>query len=163
MMEKTLIGLISDTHGEVYMTRRVLSIFDSYGIDMILHCGDIGASVVAEFSDRATHFVCGNTDDQTMISSLIEPGKHTYHERFGEVNSQGRSIAFLHGDDQNLLRQTIVADRWDVVCHGHTHTADKSRCGRTLVINPGALCRTIRPSAAVLETPSLEVTFFDLA
>jgi uncharacterized protein len=44
------------------------------------------------------------------------------------------------------------------VCHGHTHAFSSRFEGRTLVLNPGALARTGRPSLAVVELTSMEVT-----
>ncbi len=67
-------------------------------------------------------------------------------------------MAFLHGHDVKLLRDTIHSGQWDLVCCGHSHVYSSHFEGRTLVLNPGALARTSHPSLAVVEMPSLEVT-----
>jgi predicted phosphodiesterase len=67
-------------------------------------------------------------------------------------------VAFLHGHDITLLRHTIYSGQFDLVCHGHTHAFYSAFEGRTLVLNPGALARTSRPSLAIVDLASLEVT-----
>jgi uncharacterized protein len=158
-----LIGIVSDTHGDVQSARRAVRIFDTFEVGLIIHCGDIGHNVVGEFTDRPIHFVRGNTDDLSVICSAVNARNQTFHDRFGTMEVEGISIAFLHGDDVALLRETIQSQRWDVVCVGHTHSASKSNHGRTLVINPGALYRSFFPSVAVLEVPSREVTFIPMS
>ncbi len=153
------IGVISDTHGEVLTTQGAVRMFDSFRVDLVIHCGDIGTpAVVRQLVDRPCHFVLGNMDDPGLLRKAIEAASHTCHERFGYLRLADRSIAFLHGDDGALLRSTINSGRWDVVCYGHTHVAAQYLRGRTLVVNPGAIQRTSSPSVAVIELPSLEVT-----
>ncbi|HEY2414087.1 MAG TPA: metallophosphoesterase family protein, partial [Pirellulaceae bacterium] len=64
-------------------------------------------------------------------------------------------IAFLHGDDERLLAETIRAGKHDLVCHGHTHVVRQEKIGKTLVLNPGALYRANRHTIAVVELPTL--------
>jgi uncharacterized protein len=156
------IGVVSDTHGEVLETRRAIRVLEIFGVDMIIHCGDIGQKVVGEFKSRPTHFVCGNTDNSLTLNAVVRSPQQTFHDRFGSLEVEGRSIAFLHGDDAILLHETINSGRWDIVCFGHTHSSSKAYQGRTLVINPGAIYRSSYPSVAVVEIPSLEVTFIPL-
>ncbi len=153
------LGIVSDTHGEVWTAREAVRMFQSFQVDQILHCGDIGTAEIVElFADWPAHFVLGNMDDQGMLREAIGRAGQTCYERFGHLKVDGCSIAFLHGDDAMLLKHTIQSGRWDLVCHGHTHTAAKFRQGNTLVVNPGAIQRTGSPSVAVVELPSLDVT-----
>lgn len=154
-----LIGIISDTHGDVHGTRLAVRVFMSLGVDIVLHCGDIGsAEVVPLFSARPTHFVLGNVDRGGPLREAIQAAGQTCHERFGTLEIEGRRIALLHGDDQAVLRETVRSGRWDLVCHGHTHSASQSRHAETLVVNPGAVARTLQGSVAVVELPTLAVT-----
>ena len=101
-------------------------------------------------------------DDSGSLRGAICGNGHTCYERFGHLNVAGCSVAFLHGDDGKLLNQTIRSGRWDVVCCGHTHVAEKFSLGPTLVVNPGAIQRTGHPSVAVIDLPSREVNQIDL-
>ncbi len=152
------IGVISDTHGEVGATQRALEILDSLHIDLTIHCGDVGLEVVSLFHGRCVHFVHGNMDDPGRLREALTQPEHTLHDQLGTLEMEGRRVAFLHGHDVKLLHHTIHSGHWDLVCHGHTHAFSSSREAQTLVLNPGALAQTRRPSLAVVELPSLEVT-----
>ena len=103
------------------------------------------------------HFVRGNMDDPQTLPGVIDDPKHTYHDRIGTLEIEGRRIAFLHGDDVKLLRHTIHSGHCDLVCHGHTHVFAAARQGETLVLNPGAVSRGSQPSLAIVDLPSLDV------
>jgi len=152
------IGVISDTHGEVDLTRRALDILDAFHVDLTLHCGDVGFEVVSLLSGRQVHFVAGNMDDPDELRAAIVEPAHTLHDQLGTLEIEGCRVAFLHGHDVKLLHHTIHSGHWDLVCHGHTHAFSNRREGSTLVLNPGALSRTRSPSIAVVELPSTKVT-----
>ncbi len=153
------LGVISDTHGQVLTTQQAVRMFGSLRIDELIHCGDFGpAEMVALFSSWPSHFVFGNMDHAEALRVAIDLAGQTCHERFGQLHVEGRSIAFLHGDDEALLRQTINCGRWDLVCHGHTHRATEYSAGETMVVNPGAIHRTGCPTVAVIDLPALVVT-----
>jgi uncharacterized protein len=152
------IGVISDTHGEIVLTKQAVGVFDNFQVELILHCGDIGLKVVPLFVGHRVHFVPGNMDDADAVRCAISEGEHTLHEQPGTLTVRDCRIAFLHGHDIKLLYHTIHSGHWDLVCHGHTHIASSNREGETLVVNPGALVRTATPSVAVVDLPSLEVT-----
>ena len=159
-----LIGILSDTHGDLDGTRQAVRVFQSLEVDMVLHCGDVGQpGVVSLLSAWPVHFVLGNVDrDGTLWEGLTESG-NVFHARFGRLTLEGRSIALLHGDDTTRLRGAVSSGEWDLVCHGHTHCASKHRVGKTLVINPGAISRTYQPSVAMVELPSINITHIPLA
>jgi len=158
------IGLISDTHGDAHNTRAAVRMFESLEIDILIHCGDIGsAEVVSLLAPWPTHFVLGNMDPGNGLSKSIVDAGQNFHERFGQLEIDGRKIAFLHGDDSQLLRDSIDSQSWDLICFGHTHTATHFRQGQTLVVNPGAIRRTASPSVAIVDLPEMELTPVRLA
>lgn len=152
------IGVVSDTHGHVPYARDAVRMLESLDVELVIHCGDIGsADIVPLFAPWPTHFVFGNVDDDRRgLEAAIHAAGKQCHGRFGSLAIEGKKIAFLHGDDTLLLRQTIAGGEWDLVCHGHTHIARREQQGRTLVLNPGALYRATPHSLAHLELPSLE-------
>jgi uncharacterized protein len=152
------IGVLSDTHGEAQGIEQAIRILNQWGVSLLIHCGDIGADVVPLFKGIQTHFVHGNMDDPKQLQQVITDPQHTFHDRLGTLEIEGRRVAFLHGHDVKLLRHTIHSGHYDLVCHGHTHVFSNSVEGKTLVVNPGALARTDRRSVVVVELPSLEVT-----
>ncbi len=154
------IGLVSDTHGHLEFARLAVRMLQSLDIEQVIHCGDIGSPEVVElFQDWPTHYVMGNVDtDPRPLRAAIERMNGVYHGRFGTLEAAGRRFAFLHGDDERLLHDTIVGGQYDLVCHGHTHVARLERIGTTLVVNPGALYRAPRHTIAIARLPELEVT-----
>jgi uncharacterized protein len=152
------IGVISDTHGEVALTRRALNVLDAFRVDLILHCGDVGPDIVPLLSGRRVHLVAGNMDDPDGLRAAVAETEHTLHDRLGTLEIEGCRVALLHGHDAKLLHDAIHSGHWDLVCHGHTHTFSSSREGPTLVLNPGAVSRARSPSLAVVELPSMNVT-----
>jgi uncharacterized protein len=150
-----LIGVVSDTHGDIPRTRAAIQMFDSLGVAVVLHCGDIGTpEVVSLFAPWPTHFVFGNCDhDRKTLARAIEKAGQSCHGEFGVLQLDGVRIAFLHGHDGELLQESIAGDRWDLVCHGHTHLVRQERRGNTLVLNPGAVHRANPHTIATVQLP----------
>lgn len=159
-----LLGVISDTHGQIQYTQEAVRVLESLEVNVVLHCGDIGSTeIVPLFAPWPTHFVFGNVDqDEKRLRTAIEKAGQTCHGRFGHLQIEGRRIALLHSDDAAQFRQTIDSNEWDLVCYGHTHVAREHRVGRTLVLNPGAIYRANPHSLALVELPSLKVTSIKL-
>jgi uncharacterized protein len=155
-----LIGIVSDTHGHVPNTRAAVRMLESFGVETVLHCGDIGSdAIVPLFAAWPTHFVFGNVDGGAhalQLRKAIQQAGQTCHDRFGSVNLGGIKIALLHGDDERLLDETITAGSHNLVCHGHTHVPRQEMIGKTLVLNPGALYPANPHTIAVVELPSLK-------
>lgn len=42
------IGILSDTHNEIENVRKAVSVFESLGIDTVIHCGDVTIPRVLE-------------------------------------------------------------------------------------------------------------------
>jgi putative phosphoesterase len=159
------IGVVSDTHGQLEFTRQAVRMLESLEVELVLHCGDIGAvEIVPLFAAWPTHFVLGNVDfNERELAQAIDEAGQTNHGRFGELELAGRRVAFLHGDDGRLLQEAIRGGGWDLVCHGHTHQAAQQRHGETLVLNPGAIYRANPHSVAVVELPAVEAHIVNLS
>lgn len=158
-----LVGVISDTHGDMHGCRAAVRLFESLEVDEVLHCGDIGSpEIIGLFSDCPTHFVYGNVDSPGYLRDAIDRTGQICHDRFGSIQLEGCGIALLHGNDTRLLDKSIKSGQWHIVCYGHTHVAHKATIGKTLVVNPGAIARASYPSVATIDLESLEVTSFRL-
>ena len=158
------LGILSDTHGQVRRTRAAAEQLKARSVEAVIHCGDIGAqSVLLElvevFAPPAipVHAVYGNVDYDDYVGAGIE-----LHGRFADVELGGRRIAIVHGDDGARLHIASTSGRFDYVFTGHTHAREDRREGRTRIINPGALQRTPRPSAAVLDLDTDTLEWLDI-
>lgn len=155
-----IIGVVSDTHGHVAYTRQGLQMLESFEVEAVLHCGDIGGTeVVPLFARWPTHFVLGNVDlYEPELETAIRGAGQQFHGRFGRLQLGGRRIALVHGDDFHALAAAVASGEHDLVCTGHTHLAKQERRGATLVLNPGALYRAQPHTVAIVDLETLEAT-----
>jgi uncharacterized protein len=158
------LGIISDTHGHVELTRPAVRMLESLEVDAVLHCGDIGSLAVVElFAAWPTHFVFGNCDDATPeFAAAIRQAGQTCHGVFGDLQFDGVRVALLHSHERRRFRETIDSGNFRLVCYGHSHVAAIDRHGETLVVNPGAIYRAEPHSIAVVELPAVEATIVEV-
>ncbi len=158
------IAVVSDTHGHVPFTLEAVREIERRGVDLVIHCGDVGGgAVVALFAGLPTRFVVGNVDrDEAALRQAVVAAGLTFDGEFGEVEIAGKRVVFLHGHDGRRLSETIRGGGYDVVCHGHTHRRRWEAIGGTRVLNPGALFRANPHGFAVVTLPGLEVEFVTL-
>ena len=125
---KHVIGLISDTHGQ--LRAGVHQAFD--GVELILHAGDVGGDdILDELALIApVHAVYGNTDtpgNPRLTAQIVR-----------EIG--GLVIQVQHGHESGRLTADALLERFnaDVLVYGHTHRQSVTRREGRLVINPGA-------------------------
>ena len=140
------VGIISDTHGHVDLTRPAVRMFESLEVERVLHCGDIGSPEVVElFAAWPTDFVFGNCDtDATSAAAAIERAGQTCHGEFGDLEIDGVRIALLHSHDRRLFSRVDRQRPIRLVCYGHTHVAADRTAGR----HAGRQSRRDLPGAA---------------
>ena len=126
--EVHVIGLISDTHGQVRPeTHTALA-----GVELILHAGDVGGSEILRELEliAPTRAVFGNTDP---------PGDPELAERiYTEIG--GVRIHVSHGHEVGSPTPAKLLERYDadVIVYGHTHKQLVAQVGDRWVVNPGA-------------------------
>jgi putative phosphoesterase len=150
------IAILSDSHGKVETVRRALALLQARGVATVLHCGDIDDTATVElFAGWDAHFVYGNCDyDRAGLRRAMSAAGATLHEQYGSVELEGVKIAFVHGDDRELLQAVERSGYYDFLFYGHTHAAAEHRTGPTRVINPGALHRARPKTMVVLDLAS---------
>lgn len=158
------VGILSDSHGQADIVRRVMTLFDACGVDEVIHCGDVGGSAVFdELVGRSCHFVWGNCDQ-------VNGGLRAYLEGVGlrppadvplELTLDGRRFAVFHGHEPQAAGMESLRDV-DYCLHGHTHVRRDERVGRMRIINPGALFRARVKTVAILDTGSDALVWHEL-
>lgn len=154
-----LIGVLSDSHGRVETTRRAVGLLLGRGVDLLLHLGDIGSEgVIDELVGYPARIVLGNCDDERALGRYAALMGVKPDHPAGRLEIDGKTIIFTHGHLPGVL-DDAVREGADYVLHGHTHEVRDQRIGRTRVVNPGALFRADRYTAAVLDpaTDGLEI------
>lgn len=121
----TRIGVVSDTHG--LLRPEVAPVLA--GVDLILHCGDVGKfSILEELGKIApVTAIRGNIDREGKCAELPET----------EVAlAEGRYIYMLH--DLKTLHLDPAAGRFAAVLSGHTHVPNFYQRKGVLYLNPGS-------------------------
>lgn len=145
------IAIVSDTHSRTATVEQALVLIARRDIELIIHCGDLEDDDTVRLFPAHTHFVFGNCDqDRGGIRTAINDIGARLYEPFGQLELDGKTLAFLHGDDARLLRDLIAAEAFDYLFHGHTHVRRDEQIGPTRVINPGALHRARPKTFAIL-------------
>jgi putative phosphoesterase len=158
-----LLGVVSDTHGQATTARAAARMLESLEVEAVVHCGDVGSSQIpALFAQWPAHFVLGNVDYEPEIRQAVEAAGLFFHARFADLQLDGRRIAVLHSDDARRFRETIASGQYDLVCYGHTHTAEQHREEKTLVLNPGALHRAKMHTVAIVDLQTMQATIVNV-
>jgi len=94
------IGIISDTHDNVWNIDKVIEIFKEKGIKTLIHCGDLCAPFVIVRLGKSglqSHCVFGNTDDRyaTPKKAAEFENVHFYGNE-ADFELEGRKISVTH-------------------------------------------------------------------
>lgn len=123
--DNCLIGVISDTHGQ--LPQSVLKVFAQ--TDLIIHAGDIGDPQILKSLGKIapTLAVRGNMDSGRWARRL--PPNET-------VKIGRRHLHVLH--DVYHLDINLDANNYYGVVHGHTHRPQVEKQQGVLFVNPGS-------------------------
>jgi putative phosphoesterase len=169
------VGLLSDTHLPYRMKRlprQVFRVFD--GVDVILHAGDVDRPAALDplreiapvYAVRGNvHFLDLSSGGVSLphVVELRLAGRrvlltHGYMPGLASLWFKGRDVALrlLGASDKARFNERIARrlerlyPRADIIVFGHTHRAYVRWIGNTLMVNPGAVSRTLgeQPSVA---------------
>src|SRR5690554_1349846 len=145
------IGLLADSHGHADTTAAAVKALRDRGAETLIHLGDVGTTRVLEtLTALPAHVVFGNCD--LAVDQLTRDAQRlgiTVDHPVGTLTIDGKVIVFTHGHLEEPMKQAIE-DAAAYLLHGHTHVARDDRFGATRIINPGALHRAARYTAALL-------------
>jgi putative phosphoesterase len=162
----TRLGVLSDSHGHDTRTVEAVRRLIDAGAEILIHLGDIETAAVLDALAAAripTHIVFGNCDwDSNPLAEHARRIGVNVDDPMGHIEVASRRIAFTHGHLDRLMQQAI-ADGVDYLFHGHTHELRDEIVQGTRVINPGALYRAARYTAAVLDPASDRLEIIDVS
>lgn len=152
------IGLMSDTHNNVDITKKALSIFKDKGIDLILHAGDLTSPKMLDlFKGLKCKFVLGNGDiDSEELNNISENLWCTCIEDHCTFEIDNKKFILFHGNNVLLFRKAVECGEYDYIIKGHTHIFENYISNKSRVINPGALYGE-ELSIAILDTETDKV------
>jgi putative phosphoesterase len=157
------VGLLSDSHGRAERTERAVDALLAAGADMLIHAGDIETDAVLDcLAGHSAHLVWGNCDwERASLERYARDIGIGVHGDAGEVEVDGRRIAFTHGHIPAAMRAAMASGAAYLV-HGHTHERRDEAIDGVRIINPGALHRA-RPFTVALLTPRTgEITWIEV-
>ncbi|HOO76834.1 MAG TPA: metallophosphoesterase [Prolixibacteraceae bacterium] len=153
------LGIISDSHENMPKIRKAVNLFNRSGVETVLHAGDIISPITAkEFSALACRFVgvFGNNDGDRLFLRKRFRNIGTIHVGKFEGKLGGKRLLLIHEPD--MLDALAASGAYDIIVYGHTHQAEISLRGSTLVINPGEAGGWItgKSTVALLDTASMK-------
>ncbi len=158
-----LIGIISDTHDNISRTKVAIERLNREHVDLVLHAGDFIAPFMIEIlKDLKSPMigVFGNNDgDRNALIRKCSTYSHlSLPGYFARLEKEGFTIALFHGHNRDLLQSLIDGNNFDLIVTGHTHKADISKAGKTLVVNPGEVCGylTGKSTFALVDTKKIQ-------
>jgi len=166
-----VLGLLSDSHGDDAMTRAAVRLLLDGGAETLLHLGDVCEIAVLdelaglrspEGNEVVSRVVFGNMDlDVQAMSRYAESVGVLVDHPVGRYRVAGRIVVAHHGHFHSAEPDAIRA-KVDYYLHGHTHRMRDERVGSTRLINPGALHRASKHTAALLDCAADELTILEV-
>ncbi len=132
------IGVVSDTHNNLKNVRRIVELFNSAGVDRVIHTGDITQAKTLEVFahlDAPLSGVFGNNDEERdALDAAIARHGFEFADPPYEFTLHERRILIVHDphDLDHALKPGL-----DLVLHGHTHRFRLERTRHGLIFNPG--------------------------
>jgi len=159
------IGVISDTHDNLFKITKALEVFKQEGIRHILHAGDVCSPFsIAEIKKAGIPItaVFGNNDgDWLLLTKVMGDGGEIKKGPFA-IELADRKIALMH--EPVFIDALADSGHFDLVIYGHTHGSEVRSTGKALVLNPGECSGYVggKNSAAVCDLDTMEARIVDL-
>lgn len=130
------IGIISDTHDNIDRIKEAIEIFNSEGVELVIHAGDVTSPfALIPFEELKAEFVgiFGNNDGDRLL--LHERSRGRIHRQPYKFTFAGKRIVVMH--EPTLVEELADSGHFDLIIYGHTHKARIETVNNTLIINPG--------------------------
>lgn len=170
-----LIGVMSDSHDNIYAVDRALNKFIEYSVEAIIHLGDIISPFVVRrmknaLKDIKVYAVLGNNDgDINLLSKMFSTNGWELYSGPTIIKLDNRKFIIMHGYDgvehtEKLAVALTSINDIDAVLFGHTHRQIVKKVNNKLVLNPGETCGylTGKSTIALLDTKNLSVKVLEI-
>ncbi len=149
-----IIGLISDTHNDVELTKKAIDIFKSWNVEFVIHSGDLTSPKIIElFQDLKCKFVLGNCDiDIELINEKSTKCGFGIVEQSCDIKIGEKHFLIIHGNEVPIFREAVASGKYDYIIKGHTHCFENYVSNNVRIINPGSLFGTEEHSIVILQT-----------
>ena len=132
------IGVVSDTHNMMRNVERIVALFDTAGVERVVHTGDITQAKTLQVFARMRARLVGVFGNNDLERDTLEEACREHRLEFVDpplhLEWASRRVAVVHDPDD--LQPSLLA-ACDVALHGHDHRQRIERVEGTLVLNPG--------------------------
>jgi len=160
------IGVLSDTHDNIYALHKILNEFRMHEVSIVIHLGDlISPFTLRELLQYPTRvmIILGNNDgDKLLLREIAIKAGATVRDSIHELSICGRHVIAFHGWNTKEFTKRIAlafakSGFYDIVLYGHTHELSIEYIDGKLVANPGEACGylTGRKTALVIDVEKL--------
>jgi putative phosphoesterase len=158
-----LIGIISDTHDNQDKTRKAIELFNSKGVEYVIHAGDYTSPFTLKlFKELNCKYVgvFGNNDGDKLL--LLERSEGNIHYQPYIFTLQNRKIVVLH--EHQLIDALADSGHFDLIIYGHTHEPVVKKVKNTLVVNPGEAGKWLygKSTVALADLDKMEAEIIEL-
>lgn len=148
------IGIISDTHDNIPVIKKIFKRFEDSGIKNVIHLGDIISPFVFKFIREVytgnLYVVFGNNDGEKLfLKEMAKKFNIALYRTPHILELNGKTIAMMH--EPLFIEELPQVGMFDVVAFGHTHEFVSKKIGKTLLINPGEACGYLTGKSTYVE------------
>jgi uncharacterized protein len=149
-----IIGIISDTHNNIELTKKAIAIFREKDVEFIVHAGDLTSpKILSLFAEFKCKFVLGNTDiDADYLNMECKKLGFEKIETVCTFTLDNKNFILFHGNDVPIFREAVASGKYNYIIKGHTHFFENYISNNTRIINPGALYGADEFTIATLDT-----------
>ncbi|MCP4137192.1 MAG: metallophosphoesterase family protein [bacterium] len=153
------IGIISDTHNNIDLTRQAIAVFKEQEVSFVIHAGDLTSPLMLkEFREFDCKFVLGNGDiDVENLNKESQMLGFGSIEEFCTFEIDNKKFIVFHGNNVPMFREAVASGIYNYIIKGHTHFFENYLSNNIRVINPGSLFGTDELSIVILDTETDKV------
>lgn len=168
-----IIGVMSDSHDNLYAIEKALKVFREHDIDMLVHLGDIispfALAKILELPVKIVVVTGNNDGDILQLKEIALKGGATLKQFMHTMIINNKRFLLTHGfgakdQTRSYVEALALTGQYDVVLFGHTHEVYTAQIGKTLVLNPGEVCGYItnRQTVALIDLLTLKHEIIDI-
>ncbi|MCZ6771027.1 MAG: YfcE family phosphodiesterase [Proteobacteria bacterium] len=132
------IGVVSDTHNNLKNVGRIVELFNSHGVERVIHTGDITQAKTLDVFGQLhapLYGVYGNNDqERDSLAAAVAGHGFNFQDPPLELIWHKRRILVVH-DPLELDGQ--LNHQHELALHGHTHLYRYEQRAGQVIFNPG--------------------------
>jgi uncharacterized protein len=147
-----LVGVVSDTHNNIRNIKKIISLFNTEKVGLVIHTGDISkAETLKIFSNLNCPLVgvFGNNDRiEQGLKEVCEDNSFRFQEPPLPLTLNKKKVVIFHEPD--LIENYIIKNsNINLILHGHTHRYREEVIDNIIYFNPGESAGSLEGKSAI--------------